>query len=77
MLVLFTYLLFLAALGLCCCTWAFSSCGERGPLSNYGAPASHCGGLLVVEHGLWGAWISVVGVCGFSSCGQGFSCLVA
>ena len=22
--------LFLAALGLCCCTWAFSSCGERG-----------------------------------------------
>ena len=22
----------LAALGLCCCTWAFSSCGERGLL---------------------------------------------
>ena len=22
--------LFLAALGLCCCPWAFSSCGERG-----------------------------------------------
>ena len=28
---LFIYLL-LAALGLCCCTWAFSSCGERGLL---------------------------------------------
>ena len=28
---LFIYL-FLAALGLCCCTWAFSSCGERGLL---------------------------------------------
>ena len=26
---LFIYL-FLAALGLCCCVWAFSSCGERG-----------------------------------------------
>ena len=24
--------LFLAALGLCCCTWASSSCGERGLL---------------------------------------------
>ena len=24
--------LFLAALGLCCCVWAFSSCGERGLL---------------------------------------------
>ena len=27
---LFIYLL--AALGLCCCAWAFSSCGERGLL---------------------------------------------
>ena len=26
------FYLFLAALGLCCCTWAFSSCGERGLL---------------------------------------------
>ena len=24
--------LFLAVLGLCCCAWAFSSCGERGLL---------------------------------------------
>ena len=44
--------LFLAALGLHCCTWAFSSCGERGLLfiAMYGlliAVAS-----LVVEHGL-------------------------
>ena len=28
---LFIYL-FLAVLGLCCCSWAFSSCGERGLL---------------------------------------------
>ena len=26
------YLLFLAVLGLCCCVWAVSSCGEQGPL---------------------------------------------
>ena len=48
---LFIYL-FLAALGLRCCAWAFSSCGERGLLF----VAVH--GLLiavaspVAEHGL-------------------------
>ena len=47
----FNYL-FLAALGLHCCTWAFSSCGEQGLLF----VAVH--GLLIVvaslvaEHGL-------------------------
>ena len=29
---LFTYFLFLAALVLRCCAWAFSSCGEQGLL---------------------------------------------
>ena len=29
---LFYFYLFLAALGLCCCTRAFSSCGKRGLL---------------------------------------------
>ena len=48
---IFIYL-FLAALGLHCCAWAFSSCGERGPLF-----AAVCGLLiavasLVAEHGL-------------------------
>ena len=38
-LLLFFNLKFLAALGLCCCAWAFSSCGERGL-------------LLVAVHGL-------------------------
>ena len=28
---IFVYL-FLAVLGLCCCAWAFSSCGEQGLL---------------------------------------------
>ena len=26
------FILFLVALGLCCCMWAFSSCGEQGLL---------------------------------------------
>ena len=43
---------FLAALGLCCCEQAFSSCGERGLLL-----VAVCGLLtavvsLVAEHGL-------------------------
>ena len=61
--------LFLAALGLCCCAQAFSSCGERGL-------------LFVVVHGLivvaslccraraLGAWASVVMAHGLHSCGS-------
>ena len=50
--IIIIYLLFLAVLGLHCCTWAFSSCGERGPLF-----VAVCGLLiavasLVAEHGL-------------------------
>ena len=48
---LFIYL-FLAALGLCCCTWAFSSCGERGL-------------LFIVVHRLLIAVASLVVVHGF------------
>ena len=49
----------LAALGLCCCKWAFSSCGEWGLLSTGGARASHRGGFSccrarALEHGLSG-----------------------
>ena len=55
--------LFLAALGLCCCMWAFSSCSERG-LPFVAVHDSHCSGFLlqsmdsrrtgsvVVAHGL-------------------------
>ena len=48
---LFIYL-FLAAIGLRCCTWAFSSCSEQGLLFLV------VRGLLIavaslVEHGLW------------------------
>ena len=36
---------FLAALGLPCCAWAFSSCGQWGLLSWSGAQCSHCVGF--------------------------------
>ena len=41
----FIYLFISAALGLCCCMWAFSSCGKKGLLASCGVRASHCGGL--------------------------------
>ena len=61
------FILILAALGLRCCAWAFSSCSKRGLLfvavrglltavaSRYGAQAL-------------GAWASVVGARRLSSC---------
>ena len=35
----------LAALGLCCCAWAFSGCGKCGPLSSCDAYTCRCGGF--------------------------------
>ena len=51
---LFIYLiyLFLAALGLCCCVWAFSSCGERGLLFVVVCGLLIAVSSLVEEHGL-------------------------
>ena len=46
----------MAALGLCCCARAFSSCGQWGL-------------LFVAEHGPWSARVLVVAACGLSSCG--------
>ena len=59
----------MAALGLCCCVRAFSSCGERGLLLVlvHGlliAVASRCGARAL------GVWASVVAVRGLSSCGS-------
>ena len=50
--------IFLAALGLCCCPWAFSSCAEWGLRSSFSAWASHCGGFSY---------------CGAGPLGRGFS----
>ena len=36
---------FLVVLGLCCCAWAFSSCGKWGLLSSDSVKASHCSGF--------------------------------
>ena len=44
--------LFLAALGLCCCTWAFSSCGEQGLLFLVVHGLLILVASLVAEHGL-------------------------
>ena len=49
---LFIYYLFLAVLGLHCCMWAFSSCGERGPLFVAVHRLLIAVAFLVVEHGL-------------------------
>ena len=48
---IFIYL-FLAALGLRCCTWAFSSCGEWGPLFVAVHRLLIAVSSLVAEHGL-------------------------
>ena len=44
--------LFLAALGLPCCVWAFSSCGERGLLFVAVRGLLIVVASLVAEHGL-------------------------
>ena len=48
----FIYLFILAALGLCCCAWAFSGCGERGLLFVVVRRLLVVVASLVVEHGL-------------------------
>ena len=53
----FKIYLFMAVLGLCCCMWTFSSCGEWGLLSSGGAwafprHAPFCYRARDPEHGL-------------------------
>ena len=59
----------MAALDLCCCAWAFSSCGEWGPLFVAVHGLLIAVASLVAEHGLWSAG-SVVGAGRLSSCGS-------
>ena len=44
--------LFMAVLGLCCCAWAFSSCGERGLLFDAVRGLLIAMASLVAEHRL-------------------------
>ena len=60
---IFIYL-FLAALGLCCCTWNFSSCNKQGLLSNSHAWVSYCSGSSCCA--VWALKHT-----NFSSCGSG------
>ena len=64
---IFNLFLFLAVLGLCCCVWAFSSCGECGLISSCGVWASHCSGFLLCGPGSrWADFSSAA--CGLGSC---------
>ena len=64
---LFTYL-FLAVLGLCCCTWVFCSWSKGGGLlSGCGVWALHCSGFSC-------CWAQALVCTAFSSCGLQVSC---
>ena len=72
---IFLTFFFLAALGLCCSAWAFSSCDKWGLLFIVVCWFSHCGGFSCC--GAWGLglWASVVAACMLSSCGtQALEC---
>ena len=75
------FFFFLAALGLCCCTWAFSSCGKRGLLfivvhgllimvACCRARALGTQASVVAAHGLNGCGTWALEHAGFSSCGS-------
>ena len=53
-------------LGLCCCTWAFSSCSEWRLLSGCNEWASKCGGFSCYGAWVLSPWASVVVVHGLS-----------
>ena len=48
--------IYLAVLGLCCCTWAFPSCGRWGLLSSCGAWAPYCRGFSCCGAQASGTW---------------------
>ena len=59
---IFIFLFFLAVLGLLCCVWAFSSCGEWGPLFIAVRGPLNIAASLVAEHRLQ--------TCRLSNCGS-------
>ena len=64
MILFFNSFLILAVVGLCCCTRAFSGCGERGPRSSYSPRASPCGGFSCCRAWAPGTWASVLRLSG-------------
>ena len=67
----FFFFKFLAALGLCFCTQAFSSCGERaGAALHCGVQAYHCGDFSCCGARALDTRASVVVALKLSSCGS-------
>ena len=61
--ILFFMYLLMAVLGLLCCTYAFSSCGDGELLSRCGAQDSRCSGSLLLQS-------TGSGCMDFNSCGS-------
>ena len=59
----------MVALRLCCSTWAFSSCGQQGLPSRWGAWTSQCCGFSCCRGQALGFRASVVAAGRLSSCG--------
>ena len=64
-------LLFLDMMGLCCCAWAFSACGEQELFFTAVRRLLIAGTSPVSQHGLSGIWVLIAAACGLSSCGAG------
>ena len=60
--------MYLTALGLCSCAWAFSSCSELGLLFVTVHRLLAATASLVVEHRLQSPRASVIVACGLSTC---------
>ena len=54
----------MAVLGLCCCMWTFSSCGEQGLLSAAAHGFLIAAASLLAQQGLQGTRASVAVACG-------------
>ena len=63
------WILSLAVPRLCCYTWTFTSCGERGIPPSFSTRASHCAGFSCGAQAL-GARASVAAAQELSSCGS-------
>ena len=61
----------MVALGLACCVWAFSGCGEQGPLFTVVQWLLVAVASLVAEHRLQGMQASGIAARGLGSCSPG------
>ena len=59
-------MLFVAALGLCCCAWAFDAYDERVLSSSCSAQASHCRDFFCLDYSALEAQTAAVVMCRLS-----------